>query len=403
VSTPLDSVAVIGAGPAGVAVCEELRELGYDGRIVLYGGENRLPYDRPPLSKEFLLGTVAESDLLLRPVGWYADHGVEFRQGLRVRRLLPDEGRTVDERGREERVDAIVLATGAAARRTGSAHPAVGVLRTVGDAEALRARMGPGARLTVVGAGLIGAEVAAAGVALGCAVTLIDPEPLPLIGVVGKRIAAFLREQHETHGVSVLASALAGIEGRGPAAAAVLADGRVVEGDAVVLGLGAVPETALAQEAGLAVDRGVLVDAAQRSSCPRIFAVGDLARPVGEAGAATGHWAAAVAQARAAARALLGKPSAPRPAPWFWSDRYGTRLEVAGEFTGADSTVLRGTLEEGDFCALALRGGRCVGAVTVGRSQEMAAARRLIERRVPVAPHVVADGSVGLRSLLRTR
>jgi len=394
-------IAVVGAGPAGVSVCEELRTLGYDGRIALYAAENRLPYDRPPLSKEFLLGAATEADVLLRPAEWYAEQGVELRQGVGVQRILPDEGRVVDGRGREEPVDAIVLATGAAARRTGGDQPLVSVLRTIEDARVLRDRLVPGARLTVVGAGLIGAEVAAAGVARGCAVTLVDPEPLPQKAAVGPRIAAFLREQHRAHGVRVLTSSVTRIAGRGPEAIVELADGGLVEGDAVLLGLGAEPETALAVQAGLTVDRGVLVDAEQRTSHPRVFAVGDVVRAVTPA--AAGHWTAAVTQGRAAARALLGEPALPQPVPWFWSDRYGTRLEVAGDFTGAESTVLRGALEKGEFCALALRGDRCVGAVSVGRPQEMAAARRLIERRIPLAAAAAADESVTLRSLLRIR
>jgi 3-phenylpropionate/trans-cinnamate dioxygenase ferredoxin reductase component len=400
------SVAVVGAGVAGVAVCEELRARGYDGRIVLYGAEDRAPYDRPPLSKDFLLGTASAADLLLRSADWYARHAVDLRRGVRVQRILPDEGRTVDAAGREEPAEAIVLATGARARRPavpGAGHGAVGVLRTVEDALALRARLGPGARLAVLGAGLIGAEVAAAASALGCAVALVDPDPLPLARAVGPRIADLLREQHRAHGVRVLTDTVARIEDRGRAAALVLAGGAVLECDAVLAGIGAEPETGPAAEAGLALDGGVLVDAAQRTTHPRVFAVGDAARRrEGGGPGASGHWDAAVTQARTAVAALLGLPAPPDPVPWFWSDRYGTRLEVAGVFAGAEATVLRGSPGVGPFCALALRGGLCVGAVSLDRPRDMAAARRLIERRVPLDAAAAADESVGLRSLLRS-
>ncbi|WP_043718253.1 NAD(P)/FAD-dependent oxidoreductase [Kutzneria sp. 744] len=396
-------VAVVGAGLAGVSACEQLRELGYDGRLTLFGAEPHLPYDRPPLSKDLLLGKQTADEIVLRKAEWYAAKDIDLRLGTPVTAIRPDEGRIELVHGTVA-VDAILLATGGRPRPLpvpGGDHPAITVLRSLDDAVALKDRLAPGVRLGVIGAGLIGAEVAASATVLGCQATLIDPAPLPLEHVVGAEIADLLHSQHRANGVRVLVGAVASVEDLGGAIRLHLSDSNeTVDCDVVVVGVGIVSDDSLAASAGVAVNRGVLVDSAQRSEHPRIFAAGDAARPTGPDGPLPNveHWESALHEGKAAAAAIIGAPEPVRPVSRFWSDRYGWHLEVVGEFRG--EVVLRGELGGESFAAFALVDGKCVGAVAVNRPSEMKAARRLIERGLPVRAGHLADESVDLRSLV---
>jgi NADPH-dependent 2,4-dienoyl-CoA reductase/sulfur reductase-like enzyme len=286
----------------------------------------------------------------------------------------------------------------------GGNHPAVTTLRTLTDARTLKERLVSGARVGVVGAGLIGAEVTAAAVELGCAVTLIDPAPRPLEHVLGPEIAEAAHAQHHTNGVRVITGAIAAIHDNGDGLRLRLAGSEDnVSCDLIVVGIGFGPDLALATAAGLPIDRGVLVDRVQRTKHARVFAVGDVARAMvsDSAQPSPGHWDAAREHGRIAAAAIVGRSAPTRRAPWFWSERYGTRLEVAGNFLGGDATVIRGSVAAGDFSAFAVRGGHCVGAVTLNRPRDMAAARRLIDRRTTVALGRLVDESADLRTLAR--
>ncbi|ONI84645.1 hypothetical protein ALI22I_29335 [Saccharothrix sp. ALI-22-I] len=401
----LRSVVVVGAGLAGVTAADELRANGYDGRLVVVGAEAELPYDRPPLSKDVLLGKATLADVRLRPESWYADRAVELRLGVAVQDVRPAERRVFLGDGTAEHADAVVLATGGTPRALtvpGADHPAVLTLRTAHDVERLKSRLAPGARVAVIGAGLIGAEVTASAVALGCDVTLLDPVAPPLAAVVGPEIARVLHAQHGQHGVRLVHGAVDRIDGRGDRVLLHLG-AVVVEADVVLVGIGIELDLALADAAGLATDRGVLVDEVGRTSNPRVFAAGDVARAVGPGGPLprVEHWDAALREGQAAAAGVLGLPApAPRP-PWFWSDRYGTHLEGVGEFDPVDLSVVRGDIAALDFTAIAVRGGRPTGAVAINRPNEIKALRRLIERGTPVDPGRLADPSVDLRSLAR--
>jgi 3-phenylpropionate/trans-cinnamate dioxygenase ferredoxin reductase subunit len=382
----VDMITVIGAGLAGVSAAGQLRELGYDGRLVLVGAESRLPYDRPLLSKDLLLGTRNSGDIGLRPSTWYEDNDIELRLGERATHIAPADN------------EAVVLATGGIPRRLavpGADHPAITTLRTVEGAEALRDRLVAGARVGVVGAGLIGAEVTAAAVARGCSVTLIDPVARPLERVVGTQIAARLHNEHRRRGVDLIEAGVSEVESQGPGARLRLSDGRYADCDVVVTGIGIEPDVSLAVAAGLPTDHGVLVDESQRTAHPRVYAAGDAARTAGLH--RSEHWDAARQEGVAVAAALLGQRVV-RRVPWFWSDRYGTRLEVVGEFTG--ESVVRGE-PAGSFIAFTLRDGVVTGAVAIDRAAEMAAVRRLADRRVRVRPDQLADESVDLRELIR--
>jgi 3-phenylpropionate/trans-cinnamate dioxygenase ferredoxin reductase subunit len=402
------SIVVVGAGLAGVGTCERLRALGYDGRLTLIGAEDQLPYDRPPLSKQFLVGDGNAEEIRLRPASWYADADVRLRLGTPVREIRVADGDVVPERGVPEPADVVVLATGGRARPLavpGADHRAVTTLRTLRDSMFLRDRLAPGARVGVVGAGLIGAEVVASAVARGCAVTLVDPSALPLAGVVGPAVADILHDQHRRHGVRLIRAAVSAVHGNGDGARLLLDSGATVDCDVVVVGIGIEHDLGLASTAGLATDRGVLVDDHQRTSNPHVFALGDVARVAGPDGSRprTGHWDAALRGSAVTASAVLGVPAPPRRAPWFWSDRYDTHVEVVGEFAataGGVATVVRGTLADLSFVAFAVRDGRCVGAVSANRAREMAAVRRLVDRQELVDVTRLGDDSVDLREMV---
>jgi NADPH-dependent 2,4-dienoyl-CoA reductase/sulfur reductase-like enzyme len=404
--SPPGRIAVVGAGLSAVSACDALRTRGYDGELVLYSAESGLPYDRPPLSKEVLLGRSRREDVLLRPERWFEERGVVLREGTEVRAVRPGEGGLELADGSVAAADRVVLATGGTPRALpvpGGDDPAVHVLRTWEDAERLRERLLPGARVTVVGAGLIGAETAAVAVALGCRVTLVDPVPVPLAPVVGVEIARVLHERHTAEGIEVVTAGVERVERRTGSPEVLLhltGDGGTVVADTVVAGIGIRPSTSLAEAAGLEVDDGVVVRAGQRTSHPYFFAVGDVARPAGHR-VRHEHWEAAQRDGEAAADGILGHPASRAGAPWFWSDRHGSRLEAVGTMADAERTVLRGTPGSGPFTVLGLRGDRLVAAAAVDRSRDVKAARRLVDRGLAVEPARLADEGTDLRTLLK--
>ncbi|NHC44991.1 NAD(P)/FAD-dependent oxidoreductase [Motilibacter aurantiacus] len=403
----LRSVVVVGGGLAGLSTCSALRAFGFAEELVLLAAEPHLPYDRPPLSKEVLTGALSPAGVELRPEQWYADNRVDVRLGTRAVALRAGEGAVETGDGRVVRADAVVLATGGVPRPL----PVPGgelarVLRTRDDAEELRAALAPGARLLVVGGGLIGAEVASSAMSLGCEVTVADPDPLPLAGAVGAVVAAHLHAQHPAAGVRVLEAGVTALERRGAAVHARLSANPVaeeVEADVVLAGIGIVPDDGLASAAGADVGAGVLVGPDMRSSIPEILAVGDVARPRGSRGplARREHWEAAVRTGEAAAAALLGTPAPAPVQPWFWTDRYGVHVEVAGLVPPEAAPVLRGDPASGSFAVFFLEAGRLAAAVSVDRGPEARASRRLVDAAAAVEPATLADESVDLRKLAR--
>ncbi|WP_086731005.1 NAD(P)/FAD-dependent oxidoreductase [Streptomyces carpinensis] len=398
-------IAVVGAGLAAVSTCDALRTQGYDGELVLFSAEEGLPYDRPPLSKDVLLGKARREDVLLRPADWYEQRGVELWPGAAVTAIHPEQGTVELAGGSAVGAERIVLATGGTPRALpvpGGDDPSVHLLRTWEESERLRERLLPGARVVVVGAGLIGAETAAVAVALGCRVTLVDPVAVPLTAAVGPEIAEVLHRRHAEEGIEVVTGGVERIErAEGSEEVSVHISGRPVPlaADTVVVGIGIRPGTALAEAAGLTVDNGVVVDAAQRTSHPHVFAVGDVARQDGHR--RHEHWEAAQQDGEAAAAGLLGKPMPQRPAQWFWSDRHGSRLEAVGSMADAGRTVLRGVPGGGPCTVFGLRGDRLVAAAAIDRVRDIKAARRLIDRGVAVDAARLADETTDLRTLLR--
>jgi 3-phenylpropionate/trans-cinnamate dioxygenase ferredoxin reductase subunit len=363
-------IVVAGAGLAAQRCCAALRRLGHDGPITLVGEEPLVPYDRPPLSKEWLAGTVDEAALLLRPPGWYAEHGIDVRLQARATRLYATARRLRLAGGEQLRYDRLLIATGARARRLPDTErfENVGVLRSAGDARALRARLRPGARLVIVGAGFIGLEAAATARALGAAVTLLDAASAPLEAIVGPQLGSWFAAVHRDEGVHLLMRrGVTGFDAAGDSVRAVrLTDGTRIACDAVLVGIGVEPATDWLAGSPLE-GRGVAVDAGARSAIEDVFVAGDAARGA--------HWEAATRQGAAAAHAMLGLPApAPTPAS-FWSDQYATRIQLLGDPRGATALHIDGNPQERDFSALYVRDGVVVAGLLAGRPRALPALR----------------------------
>ncbi len=398
-------VVIVGGGIGGVSTAAALRSGGFDGEVVLVDAAE-WPYDRPPLSKEYLAGTRSLVEIALEQRDWYDEHAVRVVSSTRVVRLRPHEGLVETDDGSTIVADRVVLATGgraATAPIPGSDLDRVQVLRTVGDADRLRSGVGPGTRVLIVGAGLIGAEVASTLTGLGADATLVDVAAVPLASAVGDEVAAWLHEVHRQRGVTLVTGGVERFEPVEGGVRAVFAGGGDASFDRALLALGMVPETDLARSAGLAVGRGVVVDGRQLTSTPSVLAIGDATElrvdgvlvPRGE------HWEAARLDGERAAATILGATPPASTAGWFWTDRHGLHVEVVGTMTAGDRVVVRGSLGAPPFSAFAVRDHEVVGAVAVDDPRAVRAARRLIDRRIGVDPGALADPSTDLRRLLR--
>jgi 3-phenylpropionate/trans-cinnamate dioxygenase ferredoxin reductase subunit len=363
------SITIVGASVAGVRSAEALRTAGFDGRLVLVGDDAHRPYDRPPLSKSFLDGSVDEDELALLDAEEEADLRVEMRLGARATRLDPVGGRVVLADGTEVTTDGVVVATGGRARRLPGSEGVDGVhvLRTLDDAVALRrALRGGSPRVAVVGGGFVGAEVASTCRAMGLDVTVLDGLPLPLAPVLGPRIARSCVALHAEHGTDLRASvAVSGLatvptaDGARRVVGVELGDGTTVAADVVVVGIGITPNTRWLEGSGLALDNGVRTDAGMVTDLPNVVAVGDVARwTSGTGGQPRGHrhehWTSAGEQAAVAAANLLagGSGAAFRPSGYLWSEQYGRMLQLAGQPSAHDRVdVLDGEPDEGRFVA----------------------------------------------------
>ncbi|NNG88930.1 FAD-dependent oxidoreductase [Streptomyces sp. NHF165] len=375
----------MGASLAGLYAAMALREHGYDGRLVIVGAEHHRPYDRPPLSKEFLTGAVTADRLALADAEEIAELDGDWLLGTRAEGLDPPDRAVVLEGGRRVRTDGVVLATGAVPR-TLPGEPLAGVhtLRTLDDAMALRGELSRGqVRVVVVGAGFIGAEVASSCATLGHHVTVVEAAQQPLLDRLGPRMAGFCADLHTDHGVALLTGtgvrALHG-DAHGRVAWVELADGRHVPADVVVTGIGVRPATDWLAGSGLPLDDGVVCDAGGVTPVPTVVAAGDVAR---SAGVRSEHWTSAMEQPAVATRNLLAGTSVERctSQPYFWSDQYGIRLQLAGR-PGPEDTVrmVEGAPEDRNFLAVYERDGATTAVLAANRPRPFARLRRELSR-----------------------
>ncbi|WP_309114967.1 FAD/NAD(P)-binding oxidoreductase [Saccharothrix sp.] len=383
-------IVIIGSGLAGASAAGALRERGYDGGLVIFGRERHQPYELPALSKDVLVGN-AEWPNRVHEEGFYEAHGVELRLGVEITEVRVGERVIVDSAGATHSYDRLVLATGSVPRTLpvpGGDLPGLHLLRTVEDSLGLRERLVPGARVVVVGAGWIGCEVAAAARVRGGDVTVVDPVDLPLRRVLGPVVGEVFRGLHADHGVAWRLGV--GVDGFLPNGVR-LADGSVVEGDVVVVGVGARPALELAEKAGLAMaEGGVAVDAALRTSVAGVCAVGDIAshdHPRYGRRVRIEHWANAKDQGAHVAGTLLGRGEPYAAAPYFFSDQYDLGMEYRGLADAEkDQLVVRGSLEERDFTAFWLRDGRLRAAMNVNQWDDGVALQALVDAQAAVSP-----------------
>jgi 3-phenylpropionate/trans-cinnamate dioxygenase ferredoxin reductase subunit len=401
---------IVGAGLAGSVAAGTLRAGGFEGRIVLVGDEVHLPYSRPPLSKVVLRGESEADVCTLRPASWYADRDIDLELGVRADVVDPRARDVVLASGRRIHYDKVLLATGGRARALdvpGFHLDGVHTLRTLDDSLAIKAQLGPDVRVVVVGAGFIGAEVAASARVMGCDVTMFEIAEVPLSRVLGAEVGQRYAAIHREEGVALHTGiGLARIEGNGSVRRVVDTDGVIYEADVVVAGVGIAPDTELATTSGIEIGNGIIVSERCETSVPDVFAAGDVAlhpNPILGQTIRVEQWQNAQHQGAAAARNMLGHDEPFTEVPWFWSDQYDVNLQMAGLPTATDEVVFRGDNTSRSFSVFYLRDGVLVGAVGLNRTKDVSHGRRLIHEHAAVDPHELADDSVDLAALGKPR
>jgi 3-phenylpropionate/trans-cinnamate dioxygenase ferredoxin reductase subunit len=413
-TTPILTTLILGAGQAGAEVGFSLRQQGYAGRIVLIGDEPGLPYQRPPLSKGYLMRKMDMDELHLKPQAAYEAAAIELRTGLRAERVERRARRVVFADGSVLSYDALVLATGGRARPLQApglenAEQLLNLhyLRSIADVDRIHRQFHEGARLVLIGGGYVGLEVAAAARQCGLTVTVLEALPRVLARVTAPQVSAFYERVHREAGVDIrTGTTVTGIESdaSGDAVRAVrCSDGSLIPADLVVVGIGQIPNTELAEQAGLAVDNGIVVDAYARTADPDVLAAGDC----------TNHPCAlyrkslrlesvpnALEQARTAAASICGVHRPHDAVPWFWSDQYDLKLQMVGLSQGHERVVLRGDPAKRAFIAFYLQDDHIVAADAINRPQEFMLAKRLVAQRAVIAPDRLTDESVPLRSIV---
>jgi 3-phenylpropionate/trans-cinnamate dioxygenase ferredoxin reductase component len=403
------TIAIVGANLAGGRAAEALRQAGFGGRVLLIGAEDDPPYERPPLSKEILKGTMPAERTYLRPPGTWAADDIELRLGTTVTRIRPGERAVELHTGERVRADQVLLCTGGRVRRLpvpGADLDGVHYLRTLRDAAAIADSLTPDAPVVVIGAGFVGAEVAACAREAGCLVTLLEAAEVPLLRVLGKAIGRLYARYHIERGVDLRTGVtVEAIEGDGRVRAVRLADGTRLEASCVVIGVGIEPNLELAQDAGIRTGNGIVVDEFCRTSLEGVYAAGDVAwfpNPVFGQPMRLEHWQNAQNQAVSAARSMLGERTPFAEVPWFWSDQFDLNLQLAGHPAATDDLVVRDRTDRTDragFSAFYLREGTLTGALAVNRPRDVREAMRLIQRRARPERAQLADPDVPLRSL----
>jgi 3-phenylpropionate/trans-cinnamate dioxygenase ferredoxin reductase subunit len=403
----VDTIAIVGAGLAGAKAAEALRKDGFEGTVRLFGTEAHRPYIRPPLSKDYLRGDEELDKVFVHPEAWYAEQRVAFEPSTTVTAIDPGAHALVVDGGKRAAFDRLILATGSEPRRLdvpGGDLDGIRYLRTLGDSDALRTAAARASHVAVIGGGWIGAEVAASLRQTGRDVTLIMDTSVPLERVLGTEVGAIYADVHEQQGVRLVRNQrVVGFRGEGGRVSAVeTADGTRIPADLVVVGIGASPRTALAKDAGLAVDNGVLVDERLESSVPGIFAAGDIANamhPVTGTRIRVEHWDNARRQGGVAARNALGKGEPYARVPYFYSDQFDLSMEYAGFPHAFDRVVFRGDPASGKFLVFWLSAGKAVAGMNVNTWKVNAAISSLVGSGREVDAARLADPNVPLEEL----
>ncbi len=400
------TIVIVGASLAGAKAAETLRQEGFAGRVVLIGEEGDRPYERPPLSKGYLRGDEEVVKIFVHEEGFYAEQGIELRTSTLVKAVDPATSQLVLDDGERLAYDRLLLTTGAAPRRLtvpGADLPGVHYLRDVGDADGLAVSIGQASRLVVVGAGWIGSEVAASARQMGTEVAMVDPGAVPLAGVMGPEVGAVFRQLHASHGVDLyLGTGVEAVVGRKVAEGVRTSDGRVIDADLVVVGIGVAPRTELAEAAGIRVGNGIEVDEHLETSVSGIFAAGDVAAAwhpgLGER-VRVEHWANALNQGPAAARNMLGARIAYDRVPYFFSDQYDLGMEYSGYARIWDRVVFRGNPDDGKFIAFWLADGRVVAGMNANVWDVTGPIQALIRSRATVDIGRLTDPAVPLEEV----
>ncbi len=400
-------IVIIGAGQAAAQAIASLRQGGFDGAITLIGDEAALPYQRPPLSKAYMKGEFEESRLYFRPAAWYEDQNIKLTLGQRATAIDRDAGRVRLEDGGGADYDKLIIATGARPRRCpvdGADLKGVHDLRTLADVERIRPQMIKGRKIVIVGAGYIGLEAAAVARQMGLDVTVLEMADRVLARVTSPVISEFYETVHKAEGVDIRTGArLASFKGdNGALAAAVLENGEEIAADLALIGIGILPNAELAEEAGVECRDGIVVDEDARTSDPDIFAAGDCARrPLVHYGR-DGRLESvhnAIEQGKLAAAAILGQPRPKEDCPWFWSDQYDLKLQIAGLSAGYDDIVLRGDPASRKFAAFYLKDGVLIAADAVSAAPEFMMAKKMIMAKARPDAAQLADPSVSMKEI----
>jgi 3-phenylpropionate/trans-cinnamate dioxygenase ferredoxin reductase component len=407
--TTSSTFAIVGGGLAGAKAAEALRDNDFDGHVVLFAAEEHLPYERPPLSKEYLAGKKALEDFTVDPSAWYRDHHIELQLGTAVASIDPAAHTVSLPDNSTVHYDKLLLATGSAPRRPpipGADADGVHYLRTIDDAAVLNSVLAEGSSLAIVGAGWIGLEVAAGARDRGVDVTVVEMAELPLLGALGAEVGEVFARLHREHGVDLrLGATVQEITTSGGAGTGLrLGDGSTVGADAVLVAVGAAPNIGLAEQAGLAMgDGGVLVDSSLRTSDPDIFAVGDIAaaeHPLFGVRIRTEHWANALKQPAVAVAGMLGKPAEYAELPYFFTDQYDLGMEYAGHAPEYRRVVFRGDVDGREFVAFWLDAdNRVLAGMNVNIWDVLDDVKSLIRSRTPVDPDRLADPHQALGEL----
>ncbi|HEY2779960.1 MAG TPA: FAD-dependent oxidoreductase [Steroidobacteraceae bacterium] len=400
----ISTIVIVGGGQAGAQAIDTLRREGFTGRLVLVSDEASLPYQRPPLSKKFLSGELAPERLLFRHRPFYDEHAVELKLGVRAIGVQPGARQVVLSSGEKLRYDRLLLCLGAVPRPLtcpGADLRGVHYLRDVADATAIQRDLKPGARVVIIGGGYIGLEIAATARQMGCAVTVLEMADRVMNRVVASNVSEYFAHEHRTQGVRIVCnSRVVRLEGSGRVESVVCADGSLYPVDSLIVGVGALPNSQLASEAGLKCANGIVVDEYCRTSDPAIYAAGDCTNffsPRYQSRLRLESVDNAFEQSKVAASNMIGHAAVHDRVPWFWSDQFDNKLLIVGLSSGHDQQVTRGDPATRSFSVCYLKGGELLAVEAVNHAKDYMAARKLIPERLCPDIDRLADPRIGIK------